>query len=253
MTLEIRNICASLGGMKILKDVALSVPLQGLTGLIGPNGAGKSTLFSVISGFLAPTAGHIELGGRRLDSSGPVARARSGMVRTFQVPREFRHLTVRENLFVAAPDQPGEHLANLFFRRKSVVEREAAIRAQAEEIIDFLRLRNVAQTPAGKLSGGQKKLLELGRVLMLKPRMILLDEPFAGVNAVLIAEIVDRIRELHGRGLGFLIIEHDLDALSDLVDTIHVLNEGAVLASGKVGAVLDDPVVREAYLGGAVP
>jgi branched-chain amino acid transport system ATP-binding protein len=252
MTLDMRNIGLTLGGLEILKDIELSVPEQGLTGLIGPNGAGKSTLFSVISGFFAPTSGHIEFGGRRLDSSGPIARARAGMVRTFQVPREFRHLTVRENLHVAAPDQPGEHLANLLLRRGRVVAREDSIRAQADEVIDFLRLRPVADVPAGRLSGGQKKLLELGRVMMLKPRMILLDEPFAGVNAVLVVEIVDRIRELHARGLGFLIIEHDLDALSDLVDTIHVLDHGAVLASGPVDAVLNDPAVRDAYLGGSV-
>lgn len=252
MTLEIRNISAALGGLQILKDIVLSVPENGLTGLTGPNGAGKSTLFAVISGFLTPTAGHIEIAGRRLDTAGPVERARAGMVRTFQIPREFRHLTVRENLYVAAPDQPGEDLAKLFFRRAKVKAREDAIRAQAEEVLDFLRLRKVADVPSGRLSGGQKKLLELGRVMMLAPRMILLDEPFAGVNAVLIDEIVDRIRALHARGMGFLIIEHDLEALSDLVETIHVLNQGAVLASGPVDTVLNDAAVREAYLGGTV-
>ena len=252
MTLEIGHISASLGGVEILKDIAFSVPEDGITGLIGPNGAGKSTLFSVISGFLRPSSGHILLSGRTLDGAGAAERARAGMVRTFQVPREFRHMTVRENLYAAVPDQPGEHLINLALRRARVLERERAIREQAEEVLDFLTLTRVGDVPSGQLSGGQKKLLELGRVMMLRPRIILLDEPFAGVNAVLIGEIMDRIRALHGRGIGFLIIEHDLESLSDLVDEMHVLNYGSLLASGVPDAVLTDPRVREAYLGGAV-
>ena len=252
MTLEVSNISVSLGGFEILKDIAISVPEAGMTGLIGPNGAGKSTLFSVISGFLKQSAGRIQFGGRDLDGTGAAVRARAGMVRTFQVPREFRHMTVRENLYAAAPDQPGEHLINLLIRSAKVKLREREVRQQGEEVLDFLKLRKVADVPSGQLSGGQKKLLELGRVLMLKPKMILLDEPFAGVNAVLITEIVDRIRELHAGGVGFLIIEHDLEAISDLVDEMHVLNRGMLLASGAPQAVLDDARVREAYLGGAV-
>jgi branched-chain amino acid transport system ATP-binding protein len=173
------------------------------------------------------------------------------MVRTFQVPREFRHLTVRENLYVAARDQPGEHLLNLLVRRTKVREREREICKQAEDILGFLKLDKVADVPSGRLSGGQKKLLELGRVLMLEPRLILLDEPFAGVNAVLIGEIVDRIKELHQKGIGFLIIEHDLEALRDLVTEMHVLDRGALIASGSPNAVLADSRVREAYLGGS--
>jgi branched-chain amino acid transport system ATP-binding protein len=252
MTLEIRDISASLGGARILKQVAFNVPQHALTGLIGPNGAGKSTLFSVISGFLAPTSGDIRLNGRSLEGCGAAERARAGMVRTFQVPREFRHMTVRENLYAAAPDQPGEHLFNLVIRGASVRKREREIRSQAEEVLAFLRLGGVAGVPSGQLSGGQKKLLELGRILMLQPRLILLDEPFAGVNAVLIGELVERIRELHRRGIGFLIIEHDLGALSELVEQMHVLDQGRLLASGAPHAVLADARVREAYLGGAV-
>ncbi len=252
MTLQISNISAVLGGTLILNDISLLVPEQGLTGLIGPNGAGKSTLFSVISGFLRPSAGHIRFGGQPLERSGAAERARAGMVRTFQVPREFRHMTVRENLLAAAPDQPGEHLVNLVLRRNLVRERENQIRQQADHVLDFLKLAGVAEVPSGQLSGGQKKLLELGRVLMLKPKLILLDEPFAGVNAVLIREIMARIRELHGQGIGFLIIEHDLECLSDLVAEMHVLNAGALLSSGTPDAVLTNARVREAYLGGAV-
>lgn len=251
MSLDLSNISASLGGVEILRGITLRVPEDGITGLIGPNGAGKSTLFAVISGFLAQTEGEIWLGGRSLESLGPAERARLGMVRTFQVPREFRHMTVRENLYAAAPDQPGEHLINLLVRRGAVKARECEVREEAEAILALLRLDRVADTPAGQLSGGQKKLLEIGRVMMLRPRLVLLDEPFAGVNAVLIAEIVDRIRELHGRGIGFLIIEHNLEALSGLVTEMHVLDRGSLLASGPPDAVLAHPLVRDAYLGGA--
>ena len=251
MSLDIIDISASLGGMEILKGITLRVPEDGITGLIGPNGAGKSTLFAVISGFLAPTAGEIRFDNRGLEG-GPAERARSGMVRTFQVPREFRHMTVRENLYVAAPDQPGEHLVNLLMRRGAVQVRERKVREEAEAVVEFLRLGPVADTPAGHLSGGQKKLLELGRVMMLRPRLVLLDEPFAGVNAVLITEIMNRIRELHRRGVGFLIIEHDLDALSGLVSEMHVLDRGCLLASGPPDAVLAEPLVRDAYLGGSL-
>ena len=251
MSLDIIDISASLGGMEILKGITLRVPEDGITGLIGPNGAGKSTLFAVISGFLAPTAGEIRFDNRGLEG-GPAERARSGMVRTFQVPREFRHMTVRENLYVAAPDQPGEHLVNLLMRRGAVQARERKVREEAEAVVEFLRLGPVADTPAGHLSGGQKKLLELGRVMMLQPRLVLLDEPFAGVNAVLITEIINRIRELHRRGVGFLIIEHDLDALSGLVSEMHVLDRGCLLASGPPDAVLAEPLVRDAYLGGSL-
>lgn len=252
MTLQIQNISVSLGGAEILKDVTMHVPADGLTGLIGPNGAGKSTLFSVISGFLRPSAGAVQFDGRDVSSTGAAERARTGMVRTFQVPREFRHLTVRENLYAAAPNQPGEHLINLALRPGRVRAREADIRTQAEAVLEFLRLRPVADTPSGQLSGGQKKLLELGRVMMLDPKLILLDEPFAGVNALLIEAIIDRIRELHARGIGFFVIEHDLDALGGLVNELHVLNQGLLLASGSPEAVLDNARVRDAYLGGVV-
>ena len=250
MTLEIRNVTKAFGGFQALDGVRLSVPLDSLFGLIGPNGAGKSTLFSVISGFLSADQGEIALGGRRIDGLSAPARARAGMVRTFQVPREFSHLTVRENLMAAAPAQTGEGLFGLFFRPGTVRREEAAIAARVEETIALLKLTRVADQPSGKLSGGQKKLLELGRALMVEPRLILLDEPFAGVNPVLIGEIMERIAELNGRGIGFLVIEHDLEALTRLVSRMAVMDRGRVLAEGEPAAVLDEPQVREAYLGG---
>jgi branched-chain amino acid transport system ATP-binding protein len=193
----------------------------------------------------------VTLDGRSIVGLSEAGRARSGMVRTFQVPREFAHLTVRENLMAAAPGQSGERLFDLFFRPALVREEEERVRRQAADVVDFLRLHIVADTPAGLLSGGQKKLLELGRALMTGARLILLDEPFAGVNPLLIEEISQRIRDLNGRGIGFLIIEHDLGALTRLVSTLHAMDRGCLIASGAPDQVLSNPLVREAYLGGA--
>jgi branched-chain amino acid transport system ATP-binding protein len=251
MTLSLQGIRKAFGGFQALDDVSLEMPSDGLLGVIGPNGAGKSTLFSVVSGFIAADAGSVSLDGRALDRLGPAARARRGLLRTFQVPREFHHLTVRENLMAAAPGQSGENLLGLFLAPGRVRAEEARVGAEAKETIAFLRLGAVAETPAGRLSGGQKKLLELGRALMAKPRLILLDEPFAGVNPVLVQEIAGRITELNARGIGFLIIEHDLEALSRLVPRLAVMDRGRVLAQGTPAEVLRDPAVREAYLGGA--
>ncbi|WP_270937131.1 ABC transporter ATP-binding protein [Falsiroseomonas oryzae] len=252
MSLLIRDVSRSFGGFRALDRVSLEMPADGLLGVIGPNGAGKSTLFSVVSGFIPADAGTVSLDGRTLDRLGPAARARLGLVRTFQVPREFHHLTVRENLMAAAPGQSGENLLGLFFRPGRVAAEEALTAAAAQDVMDFLRLAPVAGLPAGRLSGGQKKLLELGRALMAKPRLILLDEPFAGVNAVLVQEIAARITELNARGIGFLIIEHDLQALSRLVPRLAVMDRGRVLAAGAPAEVLADARVREAYLGGVV-
>jgi len=250
MSLSVRNITKSFGGFRALDDVSLEMATSGLLGIIGPNGAGKSTLFSVISGFMAADAGSVSLQGKAMDRLGAASRARAGMVRTFQVPREFHHLTVRENLMAAAPGQTGESLFGLFLRPGRVRAEEAAISAEADSTMEFLRLAVVADTPAGRLSGGQKKLLELGRALMAKPRLILLDEPFAGVNPVLVAQIAERVTALNARGIGFLVIEHDLDALSRLVPRLVVMDRGRVLAVGTPDDVLADPGVREAYLGG---
>ncbi|WP_137126094.1 ABC transporter ATP-binding protein [Roseomonas sp. HF4] len=251
MSLVVRDVTKSFGGFRALDAVSFAMDGAAMLGIIGPNGAGKSTLFSVVSGFMAADRGTVALDGRPLDRLGAAARARAGMVRTFQVPREFHHLTVRENLMAAAPGQSGEGLLGLFLRPGRVRAEEEAIGAEADATIAFLRLTAVAGTPAGRLSGGQKKLLELGRALMAKPRLILLDEPFAGVNPVLVAELGERIAALNARGIGFLVIEHDLAALSRLVPRVLVMDRGRVLAEGPPGEVLRDPAVREAYLGGA--
>lgn len=251
MSLQITDIRKAFGGFQALDGVTLTVGDGELVGLIGPNGAGKSSLFSVVSGFIEADGGDVRFKGAALGRQSPAARARKGLLRTFQVPREFSHLTVRDNLKAAAPGQTGEGLVGLFLRPGEVGRQEVEITAKADEVIAFLRLGHVADLPASRLSGGQKKLLELGRALMVEPSLILLDEPFAGVNPVLIEELVERIRELNGRGIGFLIIEHDLQALTRLVPILHVMDRGRILASGAPGAVLEDARVREAYLGGA--
>ncbi len=250
MSLQVANVSKSLGGLRILHDVSLEVPAAGLVGLIGPNGAGKSTLFAVISGFEPAETGSVAFESQSLGGLSPQARARRGIMRTFQVPRPFAFLSVRENLAVAAPDQRGERLINAFVPRAGLRREQAAISDKADEVMALLNLGAVAELPAGQLSGGQRKLLELGRILMSDPRMILLDEPFAGVNPVLYQEIADRILAINRRGVGFLIVEHNIAVLSRMVRHLYVLDRGRMLADGVPGAVLKDEAVREAYIGG---
>jgi branched-chain amino acid transport system ATP-binding protein len=246
------DVSLSYGEFQVLDRISLSMSLDGLHGMIGPNGAGKSTFFAVLSGFLSPSSGHVTFAGAEFRGAGPALRARSGLGRTFQIPREFHHLTVRQNLMAAPRDQPGESLLSLFFAPRRVREAEARTAQQARQIIDFLRLGAVADKPAGGLSGGQKKLVELGRALMSEPKFILLDEPYAGVNPVLIEEISQRIREINAeRGIGFLIIEHNLMALNRLVNDLYVLDNGRLLAHGKPDEVLSEVRVRAAYMGEA--
>lgn len=252
MTLALANIRKQLGGLQIIDDMSFSVPLGSLCGIIGPNGAGKSTLFALISGFQASDSGEIAFGGSPLDGLSAEARAKRGLARTFQVPRPFVHLTVRENLAVGAQDQAGEGLVNAFFRGGLVRSQERQIFERVDGVIDFLKLGPVAGQPAGRLSGGQRKLLELGRALMMEPRFILLDEPFAGVNPVLIDEISDKIAQANARGIGFLIVEHNLSSLARLVDRMLVMDRGRLIADGTPNDVLDDPMVQEAYMGGVV-
>jgi branched-chain amino acid transport system ATP-binding protein len=250
MSLVVDHVGKSLGGLRVLEDVSLAVPAGGLVGLIGPNGAGKSTLFAVVSGFEGADAGSVRFEDAPLDGLPPETRARRGLIRTFQVPRQFDHLTVRQNLAAAAPDQSGERLRGVFFGAARVRREEAHVQARAAEVIDFLALDAVADLNASKLSGGQRKLLELGRVLMAKPRMILLDEPFACVNPVLFEEIAERIRALNIQGIAFLIVEHNLTVLARLVRELHFMDRGRIIAAGTPADVLADRHVQEAYMGG---
>lgn len=249
MLIDIRNVSLAYGEFRVLDDLSLSMPSNSIVGLIGPNGAGKSTLFSVISGFIEPLAGEVRFNEHPLTHLSADQRARRGLCRTFQVPREFRHLTVLENLMAAPHDQAGESLWSLVAHRARVRAEEAELRARAHKWLGFLKLDAVADQPAGGLSGGQKKLLELGRILMLEPRCVLLDEPYAGVNPVLIEQISDRIHELHEQGIGFVIVEHNLHMLAKLARSLVVLDRGRLLAQGTPAEVMADAQVRAAYMG----
>lgn len=250
--LKVDHVTRTFDGFVAVDDMSIEVPDNGLVGLIGPNGAGKSTLFSLVSGFMVPDSGTVSFGGEDITRMDPARRARRGLARSFQVPREFTHMTVRENLAVAVPNQPGERLVQLYLAPGLVRRREREVMQEVDAVLDLVRLTHVADSPAGKLSGGQRKLLELGKLLLARPKLMLLDEPFAGVNPVLIGELSDFIRQIHAeRGIGFLIVEHNLGALTRLVDTLFVMDRGKLLAHGDPHTVLADSAVHSAYIGNA--
>lgn len=250
MMLSVETVTRQFGGFKAVDGVSLQLAEREILGIAGTNGAGKSTLFAAIAGQQPADAGRIRFDGHDITRLPPYRRARLGLVRTFQVPREFKSLSVHQNLLAAAANPQGERLLNAFVRTRSLREHEEQLVAKADGILQFLNLTRVRDTLAGGLSGDQKKLVELGRVLMLDPRCILLDEPFAGVNPVLIDEICERVRELHARGIAFIVIEHHLQALKTLSQRMIVMDRGSILAEGDPHTVLDDPRVQEAYMGG---
>lgn len=252
MMLTVNAVTRQFGGFKAVDNVSLQLAAKEILGIAGTNGAGKSTLFAAIAGQQPADAGSIQFEGQDITHVAPFRRARLGLVRTFQVPREFKTLTVHENLLVSAPNPLGERLFNAFISTKSLREHEEQLAQKADKILKFLNLSRVRDVKAGGLSGGQKKLVELGRVLMLDPRCILLDEPFAGVNPVLIEEICERVRELNQQGIAFIVIEHHLQALKAMSNRMIVMDRGRILAEGNPHAVLDDPRVQEAYMGGVV-
>ncbi len=238
------------GGLKAVDDVSFKIREHTITGLIGPNGAGKTTLFNSIAGVYTPTAGQILFKGERIDGLPPHRIFHKGLVRTFQIPRPFPEMTVLENLLVVPPSQCGESFWNNWFQPARVREEEERNHDKACEIAKFLNLGHVLDLPCKNLSGGQQKLVEIGRALMADPSMILLDEPGAGVNPSLLAEIIDRISELHERGITFLLIEHNMDMVLNLCDPILVMANGRLLMEGDAQAVRSDPRVLDAYLGG---
>ena len=249
--LKIDNLKMAFGGLVALDGVTLEVAEGSITGLIGPNGAGKTTLFNCIAGVLKPSSGDILLEGENVAGLPTHKLFHRGVVRTFQIPHEFGHLTVLENLMVVPSGQPGESLVSTWIRRGMVQAREAEVRERAEDALDFLSLNHVRDELAGNLSGGQKKLLELGRTMMAEPRIVLLDEPGAGVNPTLLGKIAGMIRRLNSeRGYTFCLIEHDMELIADLTDPVIVLAEGRVLVEGDFASVRKDPRVLDAYLGG---
>lgn len=251
--LSVQGLTKRFGGFVALDAASLDVPEGSITGLIGPNGAGKSTLFATVAGFLAPDGGTVALRGTDVTGLPPWRLHRMGLARTFQIPRLFARMTVRENLMVAAPDQAGEHLPLPWIARRRIAREEAGLRERADAVLARLNLAGHAEAPATALSGGQKKLVELGRALMSGARIILLDEPAAGVNRTLLREIAATIASLNREdGITFLVIEHDLDLVAELCDPVHAMAEGRVIASGTMEQVRNDPDVAEAYLGMAI-
>jgi len=235
--------------VEALAGCNLSVGEGSITGLIGPNGAGKTTLFNVISGLTRADDGQIRLGADRLDGLSAHAIARRGIGRTFQIPRPLGRMTVLENMLVYAHDQLGERLARVFTAPRRVGAEEKRLRERARAILESMELGPLAAARAETLSGGQKKLLELARALMSDPRLILLDEPGAGVNPTLMRSLVETIRALRAGGRTFLLIEHDMDLVTELCDPVVVMAQGARLTEGPFADVRRDPRVLEAYLG----
>jgi branched-chain amino acid transport system ATP-binding protein len=221
-----------------------------ITGLIGPNGAGKTTLFNVLTGFHRPDSGRILFRGDDITGLPPHEVFRRGICRTFQIPREFKDLTVRENLLVVPPDQTGERLWTPWLAPHKVRREEARLRAQAQRVLEQVGLTRVADDPAWTLSGGQKKLLELARALMADPKLLMLDEPGAGVNPTQMKELTRYIQWLASeRGVSILLIEHDMDLVMSVCDPVIVLSEGRPLVEGPPETVRRDPRVLAAYLG----
>jgi branched-chain amino acid transport system ATP-binding protein len=250
--LSVKNLTVRFGAFTAFEDVTMDIEKGSLVGLIGTNGAGKSTLFSAITGYITPHSGSVTFAGEDMLSLSIEKRVQRGLSRTFQLPREFHRLSVFDNLMAAPPHQLGENLIGLIFTAPRVFRQEAELAERSHEMLRFLNLTKVADAPAGSLSGGQKKLLELGRLLMLEPSCIMLDEPFAGVNPVLVQELSQRIVELNQRGITLVIIEHDLASLSRLVPTLYAMDRGRIIAEGSPDAVLSNPCVREAYMGGVI-
>ena len=249
--LEVEDVTKAFDGVRAVNRCNLSVRRGTITGLIGPNGAGKTTLFNLITGFLKPTAGRILFRGERIDSLPPHRIFHRGIVRTFQIPRELKTMTVLENLMLVPPGQAGEQIWNPWLFAFRVSRQERRIYEKALQILEFVDLIHLRDDYAGNLSGGQKKLLELARTLMCDPEMILLDEPGAGVNRVLMRKLVENIETLRREvGITFFVIEHDMDLVTRLCNPVIVMSQGERLAEGSPEEIKQDERVLEAYLGG---
>jgi branched-chain amino acid transport system ATP-binding protein len=250
--IELRGVSRRFGGFLAVNDCSLSVTAGSVTGLIGPNGAGKATLFNMVAGNLVPTSGTILLDGEDVTGLAAHELFSRGLLRTFQIAHEFSHMTVTENLMMVPARQSGESLMEAWFRPARVAGEEAAIRRKAEEVLDFLKITHVKNELAGNLSGGQKKLLELGRTMMADAKVVLLDEIAAGVNRTLLNDLASNIERLNQElGYTFFVIEHDMDLIARLCDPVIVMAAGSVMTQGHIADIQKNETVIEAYFGGS--
>jgi len=249
MLLEVQNIGKSFGGVAAVDGASFAVAEGSITALIGPNGAGKTTAFNLVSGFMRPDRGTIRFAGQHIEGKRGDVVARAGLVRAFQAARVLTRMSVLANMMLAAKDQPGEFLGMSFLAPRRVAAREREVHRRALDMLDLVRLRHLADDYAGTLSGGQRKLLELGRALMCEPRMILLDEPMAGIAPVLAQQLLQHIQDLRAQRMTVCVIEHDMDVVMSISDRVIVMDEGRVIAEGKPDAIQRDERVIEAYLG----
>ena len=248
--IRVENLHKHFGGFHAVDGASLEIRTGSITGLIGPNGAGKTTLFNVIAGRYDATSGQVFMDGEDITGLPPHKLFDKGLLRTFQIAHEFGSMTVRENLMMVPPRQTGEKLWNALFSRAQVAEEEERIRQKADEVLEFLTISHIADQKAGMISGGQKKLVELGRTMMVDAKIVFLDEVGAGVNRTLLNTIGDAIVRLNKeRGYTFCVIEHDMDFIGRLCDPVICMAEGKVLAEGTVEQVKNDERVIEAYLG----
>ena len=248
--IRVENIAKNFGGIQAVDGVSLSIEKGSITGLIGPNGAGKTTLFNIIAGVFPPSSGKIFLDGEDVTELEPHELFHKGLLRTFQIAHEFSTLSVLDNLMVVPGEQPGEKLRHSWFNYSRVKEVEAQNYERALEVIDFLEIDHIKHELAGNLSGGQKKLLELGRTMMVEPKIVFLDEVGAGVNRTLLNTIATSIKRLNEeRGYTFCLIEHDMDFIARLCDPVIVMAEGKLLTQGTIEEVKNNEEVIEAYLG----
>jgi len=247
--LSLRGLTRDFGPFRAVDTVSLDIRRGSITGLIGPNGAGKTTLFNMVAGTLKPTAGTVSLNGTDITGLPSEALFARGLARTFQIPRPFRRMSVLDNVLLAPPAQVGETVMGALFRRGRVAAEETRLRDKARGILEFMTLGALADHPAGKISGGQMKLLELARALMGDPAVILLDEPAAGVNPSLTRTLIERIEELNRQGTTFVIIEHDMDFVMRHCDPVVALAEGRVVFEGTADQARVNPLLLDAYLG----
>jgi branched-chain amino acid transport system ATP-binding protein len=248
--IKVHDLHKHFGGFHAVDGASLTIQEGSITGLIGPNGAGKTTLFNVIAGVLPPTSGKVTMNDQDITGLPPHTLFSKGLLRTFQIAHEFSSMTLRENLMMVPGDQTGEKLWNTWFGRKRIADDERALAAKADEVLEFLTIDHIRDERAGNISGGQKKLLELGRTMMVDAKIVFLDEVGAGVNRTLLNTIGDAIIRLNKeRGYTFVVIEHDMDFIGRLCDPVICMAEGRVLAEGTLDEIKANEHVIEAYLG----